>query len=297
MDNPHDTLGKRFSAFWMGVAGFLVFLVAGLAVKLTAPDATEGDPTLDSGKLEETRLETRKVIEDAQTELLGYGVVDAEKNLVRVPDDAAVPATLAMLKESKAGKTERVIPGTDTAMAIFKKQQAEAAAAKEKAEAEKPEGEAAEKKEPATRELDPALVAEMREKGKAVYMGAGICFTCHQANGEGLANVFPPLAGSEWVLGSDERIVAAIIRGLAGPIEVKGNVYNGAMPPQPHLTDDQIADVVTYIRSEWGNEAPPVTPDQVAYAREKYSKGSGMFSAATLSAEIPEGQMLPFSDK
>ena len=297
MDNPNDTLGKRFSAFWIGVAGFLIFLVAGLAVKLSAPDAAEGDPTLDSGKLEETRLETRKGIDDAQTELMTYGVVDAEKNLVRVPDVEAIPAALAMLKESKAGKTDRVIPGTDTAMEIFKKQQAEAAAAKAKAEAEKPAEGTAEEGKPATRELDPAVVAELREKGKAVYMGAGICFTCHQATGEGLPNVFPPLAGSEWVLGSDERIVAAIIRGLAGPIEVKGNVYNGAMPPQPHLTDDQIAEVVTYIRSEWGNDAPPVTPDQVAYAREKHGKGSGMFSAATLSAEIPEGQMLPFSDK
>ncbi len=293
MDNPNDTLGKRFSAFWIGVGGFLIFLVAGLTVKFTAPDATEGDPTLDSGKLETARLETRKGIEDAQAKLLGYGVTDAEKNLVRVPADSAIPAALAMLKASKPSKTERVIPGTDTAMEIFKKQQAEAEAAKAKAAAEKPVGE----EKPATRELDPAVVAELREKGKAVYMGAGICTTCHQADGKGLASVFPPLAGSEWVTGSDERIVAAILRGLAGPIEVMGTVYNGAMPPQPHLTDEQIAQVVTYIRSEWGNDAPPITPDQVAYAREKYTKEAGMFSAATLSAEIPDDKMLPFSDK
>lgn len=104
--------------------------------------------------------------------------------------------------------------------------------------------------------------------GKRVYTAN--CMTCHQATGQGVAGVYPPLAGSEWVLEPqhEKHMIAIVLHGLNGPITVKGNQYNNAMTPFGGiLRDDQIANVLTYIRSEWGNEAPPVTPEQVAAVR------------------------------
>ncbi len=97
------------------------------------------------------------------------------------------------------------------------------------------------------------------------------CVTCHQATGQGVPNAFPPLVGSEWVLGNDwhgdNHLVKILLHGLQGPIQVKGNTYNGAMPPWNMLKDEEIAAVLTYIRNEWGNSAPPITAEQVAKIR------------------------------
>lgn len=96
------------------------------------------------------------------------------------------------------------------------------------------------------------------------------CAACHQASGTGVAGVYPPLAGSEWVNGSEERVVRILLHGLNGPVEVEGKTYNGAMPAFGKVTgggynwnEEKVSQVLTYIRQEWGNKAAPITKDQV----------------------------------
>ena len=98
------------------------------------------------------------------------------------------------------------------------------------------------------------------------------CFACHQANGAGIPNVFPPLAGSEWVTGPSENLIRIQLRGLTGEITVKGKKYNSVMPPNAMMTDDDIASVLTYVRSNFGNKADAVTPDQVKALRGEIGK-------------------------
>ena len=97
------------------------------------------------------------------------------------------------------------------------------------------------------------------------------CVVCHQATGQGIPRVYPPLAGSEWVLArdghGDNHLVAIVLHGLQGPTQVKGQPYNGAMPPWKFLRDEEIAAVLTYIRSQWGNDAPSITPEWVREVR------------------------------
>lgn len=122
----------------------------------------------------------------------------------------------------------------------------------------------------------PLTPEEVIALGKRLYNDAA-CNACHQANGMGTPGAIPPLAGSEWVTGSDERLAHIVLYGLTGPITVKGNQYNSAMPPfgrgipgtMKGWSDDRIAAVLTYIRQEWGNQAPPVTTERVAEIRAK----------------------------
>jgi mono/diheme cytochrome c family protein len=105
------------------------------------------------------------------------------------------------------------------------------------------------------------------EAGAAVY--SRICLGCHQFNGEGLPVAFPPLAGSPIVTAADPgKAIRIVLHGLQGPIEVKGATFNSIMPaPAPALSDQDIADVLTFVRSEWGNDAPPVTVEAVTAIR------------------------------
>ncbi|MGO4809490.1 cytochrome c [Cupriavidus sp. 2MCAB6] len=102
--------------------------------------------------------------------------------------------------------------------------------------------------------------------GAAVF--ASRCAACHQATGQGLPGVFPPLAASEWVQGKAETAVAIVLHGITGQLTVKGSAFNGAMPPfGTQLSDAEIAAVLSYARSQWGNAAPSVTADLVAQVR------------------------------
>ena len=102
--------------------------------------------------------------------------------------------------------------------------------------------------------------------GHAIY--AARCAACHQASGAGLPGVFPPLAGSEWVTGKGEALASILLHGVTGAITVKGAKFNGAMPRfKDQLKDDEIAALATYLRSQWGNQAPALTADVVAKAR------------------------------
>lgn len=110
--------------------------------------------------------------------------------------------------------------------------------------------------------------------GKKQYLLA--CVACHQPDGKGIPGVNPPLAGAEWVTGSEERLVRIVVHGLKGPITVKGNQYNGAMPVFGKVAgsgynwgDDKIAAVLTYIRQEWGNTGGPISTELVAAIRAK----------------------------
>ncbi len=103
--------------------------------------------------------------------------------------------------------------------------------------------------------------------GKAIYMTR--CVSCHQQNGQGIVGVFPPLDGTEWVQGDKGRLIRILLDGLTGETTVKGVVYSGAMPPwKTFLDDEQIAAVLTFIRSSWGNKASAVTAQEVALVRK-----------------------------
>lgn len=156
----------------------------------------------------------------------------------------------------------------------------------EKPSAEKPSAEkpSAEKPSapPAGKEKAPELKDRL-EAGAQAYSAA--CVACHQANGEGIPNVYPPLAGSEWVSGSETRLAAILVYGLTGPITVKGVTYPGI--PMPafaegsafNWSDAQIADVLTYVRHSWDNAAAPVATETVTELRKKLGRRAEMTEA------------------
>ncbi|MEO7413757.1 MAG: PQQ-dependent sugar dehydrogenase [Opitutaceae bacterium] len=106
-----------------------------------------------------------------------------------------------------------------------------------------------------------------QERGRAAY--ALYCASCHQASGEGLKGVFPPLAGSDFLMEDLPRSIQIVLQGISGELRVNGITYNGAMPPLPALEDDKVAEVLTYVRSAWGNQSPAVTLADVAAVRAK----------------------------
>jgi len=111
------------------------------------------------------------------------------------------------------------------------------------------------------------------------------CITCHQSDGQGVDGVYPPLAGSEWVTRDPETPARILLHGLEGRIQVRGDSYDGEMPAfGGRLTDEHLAAVLTYIRSEWGNDAPAVSPDLVAALRGQHARRSGPWSADELDA-------------
>jgi nitrite reductase (NO-forming) len=109
--------------------------------------------------------------------------------------------------------------------------------------------------------------------GKALY--SGTCSTCHQANGEGLADVFPPLAKSDYLKHDIERTIGVVLNGLSGKVTVNGKEYNSVMPPMSQLTNDEVASILTYVTNEWGNTGPAVTPGQVAKVRALTKRAEG----------------------
>jgi mono/diheme cytochrome c family protein len=112
---------------------------------------------------------------------------------------------------------------------------------------------------------DADKLAALVQHGEETY--GAVCAACHQANGEGVANVFPPLKGSGEFYGDAKHHAGIIIKGLSGTIEVQGQTYNGTMPPQGALSDWDIAAVATYERNSWGNADGMVLPADVAAAR------------------------------
>jgi mono/diheme cytochrome c family protein len=110
-----------------------------------------------------------------------------------------------------------------------------------------------------------------------------VCAACHQAEGQGMPGAFPPLAGSEWVVGNPEIPVRIAILGLSGPIEVKGSKYNGIMPPPPAMTDATIAEAVSYARTHFGNNASKVEPAFVKQVRDSLAGRTNPLTADELA--------------
>lgn len=123
--------------------------------------------------------------------------------------------------------------------------------------------------------FDPALLSVEREapafdpiaRGQRVYSQQ--CAQCHQSSGQGIPGVYPPLVGTSWVLETRRVPIAVLLNGLSGEIEVKGNTYSGLMPDFARLSDRDIAAVLTFIRQEWGNDAGPISEEQVAEMRDR----------------------------
>lgn len=131
------------------------------------------------------------------------------------------------------------------------------------------------------------------DRGKKVF--SANCAVCHQPNGLGAAGQgYPPLDGSEWVTGSTKRLGMIVLKGLQGPITVKGVAYGTAVmqPWDKTLSDAKIADVMTYIRQEWGNKAGPVSPAGVAALRKELASHPDSFTEADLKA-VPDDAELP----
>jgi mono/diheme cytochrome c family protein len=124
---------------------------------------------------------------------------------------------------------------------------------------------------------------EVMKRGEAIYNRT--CIACHQANGQGIDPVFPPLAGSEWVAKNPSVIVRNILHGAAGPITVKGKVYNGMMPAVAGVSDAEIADVSTFVRNSWGNAASVVTEDEVKAIKAKYADRKTPWTAEELDKD------------
>jgi len=124
---------------------------------------------------------------------------------------------------------------------------------------------------------------DLVNRGIAVY-NRPTCVACHQGNGQGTPPTFPPLSGSEWVLEKDpSRIIRIVLDGMTGPVQVKGQTFNNLMPPwRPTLNDEEIAQVLTYVRKSWGNDALPVKTDQVATVRKETATRTTPWTAAEL---------------
>ena len=129
----------------------------------------------------------------------------------------------------------------------------------------------------------PAASGDQMALGKVSYMT--ICIACHQPTGLGLPLVFPPLTRSPYVNGSPERFASIILKGNIGPFTVDGKPFNNVMPGQEALLDDnKIAAIMTFVRANFENKAPPVAPEVVAAARKKYADRKTPWTQAELDA-------------
>ncbi len=245
MDPTRDNPLIRIKAFFDGLGiltffGILLLLVLGIAAAFGI--FTKGEEPEDVAG---------KIREDIRTE------VDEAQEAVLTPKQisAAIEETGIALVGSKpvaVEKPEHLVPGSATALAL------ESAPAVDLTNIDVP----AEDDAP----IDPAQM----EIGKAQYL---VCGACHGQNGEG-GPAGPPLAGSEWVTGPVSNLIIIQLRGLKGPITVKGVEYNfpAGMTPMAYQTDEQVAGVLTYIRNSFGNKASAVKPEQVAALRGEVGK-------------------------
>jgi len=114
------------------------------------------------------------------------------------------------------------------------------------------------------------------------------CVACHQRDGQGVAGQFPPLAGSGWVEGDPRLLARILLQGMQGPVEVLGEQYNGQMPGWAHLSDQQIAAVLTYTRQSWDNYASEVSPELIASVRQEVGPRREAWTADELKALLQE---------
>jgi nitrite reductase (NO-forming) len=171
---------------------------------------------------------------------------------------------LGMLKAT--GAEDRVIYSGKEIDAVYFGAQAEEGSEAARREAElKAKIDAEMRANPAIADL---TLGVQLQRGKQVYMQT--CFACHLPDGKGIPAVFPPLAGSDYLLADRERAIRTVIKGLSGPITVNGATYNNVMTPLGDvLNDQQVADVLTYVYNSWGNKGDAFTADQVKAVRSQ----------------------------
>jgi len=120
-------------------------------------------------------------------------------------------------------------------------------------------------------ELASAIEKTQPEEIQEVTLGEEVyrtyCLVCHQANGAGVPSLYPPLTGTDFVNGDTERLIDIVLNGLQGPLEVNGTTYNSIMVAHNFLKDEEIAAVLTYVRSNFDNDSGPITTDEVAKVR------------------------------
>jgi mono/diheme cytochrome c family protein len=132
----------------------------------------------------------------------------------------------------------------------------------------------------------PPTAGATKVDGAAVF--ASSCAGCHQATGAGLPGVFPPLAGSEWVLGKDGTAAAIVLQGVTGDLTVNGTTYKGAMPAfKAQLSDDQVAAVLSHVRSQWGNGAAVVNAATIAKVRSGLGSRTEPFAGGKELEALP----------
>jgi mono/diheme cytochrome c family protein len=116
---------------------------------------------------------------------------------------------------------------------------------------------------------------------------ATTCAACHQVSGDGLEDRYPPLNGSEWVTGDEQKLIRIVMNGLSGPVEVAGQTFDGAMPPWGGiLKDPEIAAVTSYVRGAWGNKAAPIAAATVTTIRGATRARKTPWTAAEI-AKVP----------
>ncbi len=121
------------------------------------------------------------------------------------------------------------------------------------------------------------------ERGLILFQS--YCATCHQHDGAGVANSIPPLAGSPWVSGIDGRIIRIALQGLRGPVEISGVKFELEMPGfGPMLRDEELAEVLSYVRQRFANAATPISASRVAQVRAQTADRAEYWTAAELLA-------------
>lgn len=144
---------------------------------------------------------------------------------------------------------------------------------------------------------DPAAAAAARSADSVRLVGTAAavdlpkleqrCALCHQANGAGTTNIFPALAGSDFVTGDADRLIAMMLRGIRGPVVVKGVTFTNQMMPYGdgnEMTDHELAAVLTAVRSQWGNQASAITAADVGRVRAKTSARTTPYTAIELDS-------------
>ena len=131
----------------------------------------------------------------------------------------------------------------------------------------------------------PPLTTEEQKRfdlGQTLFSAS--CAACHQVNGQGRPGVAPPLADSEWVMGSEERLIRIVLQGVEGPITAADATFDASMPSWAAFNDEQIAGILTYIRRNWENTAAPVRSISVAAIRARAAQRQRPWTVADLSA-------------
>ena len=114
-------------------------------------------------------------------------------------------------------------------------------------------------------QTEKAVVDNNMIRGEAVY--SEVCGICHQEDGSGVPMMFPPLIKSDIINGDHVKLIKIILEGMKGPLVVKGEQYDNEMPPQNNLSDQQISDLLTYLRKSFGNSADPISVEEVSKSR------------------------------